>query len=359
MTQPWLLYGANGYTGRLVTEEAARRGQRPILAGRNEKAVAAIADLYGFEYRAFDLEDPSRIAANIEDVAAVCLVAGPFSSTSRQVVDACLKSRTHYLDITGEIAVIEALMERNGDAIKAGISLLSAVGFDVVPSDCLAKTLSEAHPDGSSLELAFSVGVTPSGGTLRTGLETARGPGAIRSAGRIVEVPMAHATIEVPFRDAKRTAMSLPWGDVATAYHSTGIGNIVTYGAAAPMAVRALRALRPIAGALRSRAVRKLAGDLADKFAKGPSEGARARARAQLWGRVVSADGRAVEGTLTTPEPYALTATMLVEATRRAADGLTPAGALTPAMAFGAGFITEFPGCDLRAPRSPNQAEWA
>ncbi len=351
MTQPWLLYGANGYTGRLIAEEASRRGERPILAGRDERAVAAVAAVHGFEHRAFDLEDPARIAPNLDGIAAVCLAAGPFSRTSGAMVDACLRARTHYLDISGEIPVLEGIMLRDEEARRAGISLLPAVGFDVVPSDCLAKKLSEALPDGTSLELAISTTI-PSGGTARTAIESLLTSGAVRSRGEIAAVPLAHAVIEVPFRDRLRTATSLPLGDVSTAYYSTGIGNIVTYVAVPSAAIGAIRALRPLSKALELRAARKLAGDVAAALAKGPSAGTRARARMQLWGRVTAPDGRVVEGTLTTPEAYALTASTAVEATRRAADGLTPKGAYSPAMAFGAGFIAEFAGCDLRAPRS-------
>ncbi len=351
-SRPWLLYGANGYTGRLIAEEAARRGERPILAGRDEPAIASLAERHGFEHRVFDLEDPAKIEANLEDVGAVCLAAGPFSRTSRPVVDACLRTETSYLDITGEIPVLEAVMSRSEEALRAGISLLPGVGFDVVPSDCLAKKLAEALPDGTSLELAFRLATTPSRGTARTAAESLDGRGAVRSDGVVTRVPPAHAVLEAPFRDGKSTAMSVAMGDVVTAYYSTGIGNVVTYVAAPAPAIRAVRLLRPMSRAMRFWPARRIAGGIAAGLAKGPDAGTRARARMQLWGRVTAPDGRVVEGTLTTPEGYALTACTAVEASVRAAAGSVAAGALTPAMAFGSGFIAEFAGCDLRTPRS-------
>ena len=100
-----LIYGAAGYTGRLIAKAASDRGARPILAGRNLDKVKRVAEPLGLSARAFDLGDPARIDAAIKDVAVVLCAAGPFSATSRPMADACLRSRVHYLDITGEIDV--------------------------------------------------------------------------------------------------------------------------------------------------------------------------------------------------------------------------------------------------------------
>src|SRR6266545_4114126 len=108
----FLLYGANGYTGELIAEEAVRRGLRPILAGRREEAVRPIAERLGLERRIFALTSPDEIARQLDGVAAVLLAAGPFSATSAPVVEACLRARKHYLDITGEIEVFEAIFRR-------------------------------------------------------------------------------------------------------------------------------------------------------------------------------------------------------------------------------------------------------
>ena len=104
-----LIYGANGYTGRLIAKAARDRGARPILAGRNLDKVKRVAEPLGLSARAFDLGDPARIDAAIKDVSVVLCAAGPFSATSRPLADACLRNRVHYLDITGEIDIFEAL----------------------------------------------------------------------------------------------------------------------------------------------------------------------------------------------------------------------------------------------------------
>jgi short subunit dehydrogenase-like uncharacterized protein len=347
-----MLYGANGYTGRLIVEEAVRHGQRPVLAGRDPRAIEGLAARYGLDFQVFPLDDARVIEAELAKVSALCLAAGPFSRTSLPALNACLSTRTHYLDITGEIDVIEAVMARSEEARSAGVSLLPAMGFDVVPSDCLARKLREALPSATSLELAFFGGSSPSGGTAKTMLEGLPRGGLVRSGGRLSPVPFAHATLEVPFRDETRPAISVPWGDVSSAYYSTGIPNIVTYLALPRGQALGLRALGGLAPALGARPLRGLMARLAERAAKGPDEATRARSRMQLWGRVTAPDGRAAEGTLTTPDGYTLTARTAVEAATRAAQGRTLPGAFTPAMAFGAGFVTEFGGCDLRAPKS-------
>ena len=167
----WMLYGANGYTGRLAAREAVRRGSSPVLAGRNGDAVAALAQELGMPYQVFGLDDPQSVREALEGVKAVLHCAGPFSATSAPMVDACLATGTHYLDITGEISVFEAVHARHQEARRRDVVLLPGAGFDVVPTDCMAARLVEALPAATSLKLAFDAGGGPSPGTAKTSLE--------------------------------------------------------------------------------------------------------------------------------------------------------------------------------------------
>ncbi len=347
MTDPkWMIYGANGYTGKLIAEEARRCGLEPILAGRRESAIRPLADELGFDSRVFSLDDPDELVERLDDVDALLLAAGPFSSTSRPAVDACLRSNTHYLDITGEIAVFEECHARDTEARNAGIAIMPGVGFDVVPSDCLAATLAAALPNAHSLELAFH-GSTASKGTAKTMIEGLPNGCMIRKDGAIVNVPTAWRTREVPFRDKTRTAISIPWGDVSTAYFSTHIPNIVVYMAMPKRMARAAVMARPLLPILRNRRLQRLVKRRIDATVEGPSREELDASQTQLWGRVESHTDGAVEATLVTPNSYKLTAMCAVEATQRVLDGGI-VGAVTPSRAFGADFITEFPGCDLQ-----------
>jgi short subunit dehydrogenase-like uncharacterized protein len=253
----------------------------------------------------------------------------------------------HYLDITGEIEVFEAIFARDAEARDRGCVLMPGTGFDVVPSDCLAVSLAARVPDADTLELAFHSREGPSAGTTKTVIENLPRGGAARVGGRIVRVPSAWRTRTVPFRDRERSAASIPWGDVATAYRSTTIPNITVYLAMPPRQMSMMRMTRIAAPLLGLGPVQSLLKGLAGRYVAGPSAEARETARTQLWGRVASPRA-AVEGTLVTPEGYALTAVASVEIAVRVLAGKVAPGAWTPAQALGGSFVTELAGCDLR-----------
>ncbi len=343
-----MLYGANGYTGELIAAHAVARGMHPVLAGRSEAPVRALATRLGLEYAVFPLENGAQIAAHLEGFAGVLLAAGPFSATSRPMVEACLAARAHYLDITGEIEVFEACHRADARARDRGIVILPGAGFDVVPSDCLAASLAARLPDATHLELAFAGLGESSRGTTKTVIANLPRGGAIRRNGRIERVPINYRSATIPFRDKPRTAVTIPWGDVSTAFHSTGIGNIEVYMAMSRSLVRATPVLRALAPVMGLGPVQRLATRIVERRMTGPDEAARRRGSSQLWGRVTDATGRSVEGTLVTPEGYHLTMLTAVESMRRVLAGNVAAGFQTPSRAFGAEYIATFEGCDLR-----------
>ncbi|MEO7522148.1 MAG: saccharopine dehydrogenase NADP-binding domain-containing protein, partial [Gemmatimonas sp.] len=183
-----LLYGANGYTGRLIIPVALARGLRPILSGRNVDEVNALAAEHGLEARTVSLDDTGALDAALHDITTVLHCAGPFSRTSKPMVDACLRAGAHYLDITGEVDVFEACAARDAEAKQRGIMLLPGTGFDVVPSDCLASHLARRMPDATSLSLGFRAMGGLSRGTALTMAEGLGKPGVIRRDGRITPV---------------------------------------------------------------------------------------------------------------------------------------------------------------------------
>ncbi|HWM90661.1 MAG TPA: saccharopine dehydrogenase NADP-binding domain-containing protein [Thermoanaerobaculia bacterium] len=338
----WMIYGANGYTGELVAREAAGRGLKPILAGRNAEAVGTLASELGLPHRAFSLDAP-----RLEGVSAVLHCAGPFVRTSRLMVEACLAAKAHYLDITGEIAVFEKVLSRSREAEEKGIALLPGVGFDVVPSDCLAARLAAELPDATELTLAFaSTRGSISRGTMKTMIESLPHAGAVRRDGRILPVPPAFHAREIDFPGGRRWAMTIPWGDVATAWWSTGIPNIRVYTGTPPKAIRRMRRIAPFLPLLAWKPVKRFLQKQVEKRITGPSEEIRRTARIELWGEVRNAAGRSVTGTLVTPEGYQFTAVSAVEAAERAAQGGVPPGAWTPSRAFGADFVTGLPGVE-------------
>jgi len=343
MIDRFIIYGANGFTGRLVAERAQELGLDPIVAGRNASAIEPLARRLGFEHRVFDLDSAASVEAGIRGVAAVLHCAGPYSRTSRPMVDACLATRTHYLDITGEASVLEAVLSRNEAARAAGIVLLPAVGFDVVPTDCLAMRLKNELPSATALELAFTAGLVPSAGTAKTTVENLHVGQRVRRNGALVSLgkPIVR---EIPFPGGKRLAMSIPWGDLVTAFHSTRIPNITVYMEAPKAVVRAASFLGILAPLLRREGVIRMLQKQAEKRARGPSERQRRTVRVSIWGRVEDANGAALEGNLEIPEGYELTVRSSLESVKRVVAGEVPPGATTPSLAFGAEFVTSLPG---------------
>lgn len=345
MTASFLLYGANGYTGRLIAREAVERGLRPLLAGRNAEAVGILATELDLPHAAFALDDRSALDAALGDVPLVLHCAGPFSRTAQPMSDACLRTRTHYLDITGEIGVFETLAARSRAAEAVGIMLLPGAGFDVVPSDCLAAHLKRRLPTATHLALAFEgLGGGLSRGTATTMVENLGRGGAVRRQGRIQPVPTAWKTRRIDFGDGPVSVTTIPWGDVSTAYHSTGIPNIEVYTRVGRWPRRVMAASRQLGWLLGSAPVQRLLKGIIQWGAPGPTDAQRAQGASRLWGEVMDDARACAVSRLRAPEGYTLTVLTAVAAAEKVLAGQAPAGFQTPSLAFGADWILEIPG---------------
>jgi saccharopine dehydrogenase (NAD+, L-lysine-forming) len=331
----WMVYGANGYTGRLIARLAAGRGERPVLAGRSAEKLEPLARELGLEHRVVGLDEQDRLCEALGDVDAVVHAAGPFSQTSEPMVDACLATKTHYVDITGEIDVFEAIFARDGEAKRAGVVLLPGAGFDVVPTDGVAARLARELPDAVELELAFLAGGGMSPGTMKTTVEGITTGGRARIDGELVTVPVGHRTRTVEFASRPRRVGSVPWGDLSTAFRSTGIPTITTYTVVPEFAATAQSLLAPLMRAAVAQEVTKRFIGLLP----GPSSRTRDGSRCEVWGLVRNAAGRELSMTLTGPNPYQLTADSAVRATLRLIAGEAEPGSHTPSTALGPDFV--------------------
>ncbi len=338
-----LVYGATGYTGQLIVEEAVAKGLRPVLSGRNAAALQLLATRYGLETRPASLDDAASLDAALRGVKVVLHCAGPFHRMAPPMLAACLRNAVHYLDITGEIAVFERMAASDADAKRAGITLLPGVGFDVVPSDCLAAHLKARMPDAVALELAFTGGTGLSRGTATTMVEGIAQGGAVRRGGKIVRVPSAYATRDIDFGHRTLHCVTIPWGDVSTAYHSTNIPEIRVYTAVPAKTVRMMRLTRPLLPLLGTAPAQRFLKARIAARTPGPSAERRANAESRLWGEVRDANGRVMQSRLVAPDGYSLTAMTAVAAALRVALGGVATGFQTPSSAFGQDFILEFP----------------
>jgi short subunit dehydrogenase-like uncharacterized protein len=339
-----LIYGANGYTGRLIARGAAQRGLAPVLAGRSREAVSALAAELGCESLAFDLSDPSRLAAALAGVSTVIHCAGPFSATAAPMLAACLAARVHYTDITGEIGVFEHAFRQDAAARAAGVVVCPGTGFDVVPTDCLAATLAGRLPDATRLALGFDSRSPMSRGTAATGVEGLGHGSCVREGGELVRIPLGSRSRRIDFGAGEKLATAIPWGDVSTAFRTTGIGNVEVYVPVSPKALANLRRLSHLGWLLRRPAVQSFLKSRIAKRAPGPDEALREQTPVHVWGEAVNAAGRRVVARVRVPNGYTLTRDAAVAVAERLLAGGAPAGFTTPARLMGSDFVTRLPG---------------
>lgn len=349
----WMIYGAYGYTGRLIAEEAVRRGHQPILAGRDEDKLLEVADALDLPYRVFTLDHPRKVKNHLQDVGVLLHCAGPFIETAEPVRTACIESGCHYLDITGEIDVLEASYNCHEKARAAGVTVISGVGFDVVPTDILACLLKQQLPTATHLQLAFAAtqknpqGISP--GTAKTILTMLPNRGKVRENGEIITVPLAYKCRTVDFADQPRYCMTIPWGDVATAFYSTDIPNIEVYTEVEEKQAAWMRRLNPLIRVLNWVPLQKWLRHLIGRHLHGPDAMQRQHNTMQLWGQASDGENTTVL-TMTCPEGYHYTvnsALLFVEALL--AHKIMP-GAYTPSQTLELDAFTEMEGVTVHYP---------
>jgi short subunit dehydrogenase-like uncharacterized protein len=344
MSNTFLLYGSYGYTGNLIAELAVREGLHPLLAGRDETRLRAQAERLGLDFRVIPLSDAAALDDALRATGLVIHAAGPFVLTWRQMAEACLRTGAHYIDISGEIEEFESIAPLDAQAKAAGVMLLPGAGFDVVPSDCLAAHMKQRLPSATHLKLFIrSVGGGVSRGTARSGIENMQRQGRIRRDGKIVSVPPAWKVESRDFGRGPVKLVSIGWGDVSTAYHSTGIPNVETYMAVLPAAINILKLMRVIGPLLYNRPVKRFLQWFLRFQPAGPSEERRTNGFSLMLGE--ASDGvMTVRTKQRVPEGYHLTSlTAVAIAKRILAEDLKP-GFQTPSRAYGADYILDFPG---------------
>jgi short subunit dehydrogenase-like uncharacterized protein len=343
-TGQFLIYGATGFTGKLTARTATDRGLKPILAGRNEAKLKAVALPLGLKYRVFELSNAAALDAALGQVDAVLHIAGPFSATSKPMADACVRTGTHYLDITGEIDVFEALAQRDAEARKSGIMLLPGVGFDVVPSDCLALHLKQRLPDAADLKIYIGGLNGLSRGTAKSMMEAVPFGARVRRNGSIIGLSTRPEETTCDFGEGPTATIMIPWGDVSTAYYSTRIPNIevrmaatrqIRAGANIPQFVRRIMGTSLVQSLLKARI---------DRMPEGPNEDVLRTGYRILVGIVTNARGETARARLRTSQGYLLTAQTGTEIARRVVAGEAKPGFQTPSLVFGSDFILQFEG---------------
>ncbi|MGH6839344.1 MAG: saccharopine dehydrogenase family protein [Methylocella sp.] len=341
----WMIYGANGYTGELIAREAKRQGMAPVLAGRSAAKIAALAGELKLPSKVFRLEAPAEIVEALGGFRLVLNCAGPFSKTADAMMRACIVAKTHYLDITGEIDVLEGAHRFDAAAKAAGIVLCPGAGFDVVPTDCIALMLKKALPDARELALGFEVsGRRVSAGTAKTLVESLGKSGKIRRAGRIVDYPLGRGLRRIDFGRGAKLAMPVPWGDVASAFYTTGIPNITVFTPISPVSASIARLTLAFKPVLQSPRLQNWLIKKIEKDVRGPDVSTRNASPSWVWGEAKDAHGRIHAIRIVTLNGYSLTVFSSLALAQHLMSNGCPPGCWTPAGLLGENFILSLPG---------------
>jgi short subunit dehydrogenase-like uncharacterized protein len=348
-TGPIAVYGASGYTGRLVAAELRRRGADAVLGGRNAAKLEIVAEDIGgdWEIQAAALDDPAALRALLEPCAAVIACAGPFEAHGEPVLSAAVDTRTHYLDTTGEQRFMRTAFEEFGSAAaNAGVALIPAMGFDYVPGDMLAALTAQGLGPLDELVVAYRVrGFGASRGTLRSGLAIVGGASVEWRDGELRPAPRGagSTSFDFPDPDGRKRMIRLPSGEHLTVprhVEAERVRTLLTAETLLPFA-RLLGRLTPVMvppfQLLARTPVRRLLELAIGRLPEGPSPEDRRAAEFLVVCEAIAGE-RTRRGTLSGSDVYGLTARTTVEgALRCAAPDFDRAGALAPAEAFDPG----------------------
>lgn len=344
----FVLYGANGYTGALIATMAAQYGLRPLLAGRNEASVRKIAEKLDLPFKIADINDPKGLDILLKDQKLVVHAAGPFSRTAKQMVEACIRNGVHYTDINGDISCFDLVKSYHDQAAQANCMLMPGTGFDVVPTDCAAKKACDQGTEITRLQIAFAtLGSTISHGTATTTLEKLGGYGVKRVDGKLIPVPIGKTGMMVDFGPKKIFTMSIPWGDVSTAYHTTGVPNIETFCAAPKSIYRLLKWQFLFNWLLRIPSVKKMLQGRIDKRAAGPDNNQLEKGTTWVWAKASDGKGNDFECRLSGPEGYLLTSHATLIIAKEILKGNYKSGYQTPAGCYGWDLVLKIPGVKM------------
>lgn len=340
-----IIYGSYGYTGDLIVEESLSKKTAILLAGRNEQRLKIQSEKTGYPYKAIDLNNHEALVELLKEGDVLINAAGPFINTAPQMVEACIEAKTHYLDINGDIKVFELIKTFDEKAKFAGIMLMSGTGFDVVPTDCVALKLKNKMPDAISLKIAFAnIEGGVSHGTAST-VASRLGEKAVRRVnGKLVPISLGKNGMWVDFGEKKLFTMSIPWGDISTAYTSTGIPNIESFIGMKPGVYKLLKFQRLINWLLRTKMVRKFVQNKIDSRPAGPDREARSKSYSLVWAEAMNQKEETVIERIRTPEAYNLTATATILIAGKVLNGNFQSGFQTPAKAYGENLVFEIEG---------------
>jgi len=340
-----LIYGSYGYTGQLICKHAIASGLHPVIAGRDADKTKKQAQELGLDYLIFDLTSHKKVVDLLRPFQVVLHCAGPFQHTSLPMINACLEAKTHYLDITGEYQVFEQAYRLDDQAKAANILIMPGVGFDVVPSDCLAAYLLKILPSASSIDLVLSTkGGRLSHGTAITVTENLGQPTIARRKGRLEEFDNGKLIRTVKIDGKNKQAVAISWGDISSGFRSTKVPNITVYNTLPQQVINSMKWSNYFGFILRNKWIKNRLISNIKKRPAGPNDEERKKASSTIWGEAKNLLGVSKSVQLDLPEGYTLTYLTAVDIAIKILKSPPPSGAKTPSQVFGSDYILQFEG---------------
>jgi short subunit dehydrogenase-like uncharacterized protein len=342
MEKKWLIYGAYGYTGKLIVREALKIGKNPILAGRNDIKLLNLANEFDLKYKLFELDDIDEISENLMDIDIVFNLAGPYSKTSDILIQACLKTQTHYLDLSGDIDIYQNAYSYNEEAKAKGISIICGVGFNVIVTEAAALIASESIKEPSSIMVAIAAMTKPSSGTFKQTMEILPKGGREIRDGVLKSSIIGEDRRFINYGDFSLMSYSIPMGELPVIQRSTNVKNIKAYLSLSNSMSTSFDFFNEVVTSFASKRYgRVILKKFANAFINGPSEEQNTNGKSYVWASAESENGDISEVIIQTPKAYYFTA-LLALGVLNEFEKKEITGALTPAQAFGKDFIKQF-----------------
>lgn len=344
MTSVCMIYGATGFTGRMILDAALARGLRPIVAGRSEEPVRALADRHQLPFRVFPVNDPAALAEALGDVDVLLNAAGPVSATAEPLARACIEHGVHYFDTGCELRILQKLAGLDDAAREAGIAIVPGMGFSPAAAEALAAHLKRRLPAAVRLVIALSTSTRPTRGILQSGLEIALRPSAALRRGQVRTLRRRRMR-RFDFGLGPERCYELGWGELAAIHRATAVRNVDFFVRARPDLIRLLR-LSPLIAACRGLPpVRsRFEAFVTAHSLHPPPEGLRKPGRSRLVGYAYDLAGQRAASRVHLPDPYTVTAALTAEALARAAATRPRAGVYTAGQYLGTDFLAGIPG---------------
>ncbi len=347
MQSKWMIYGAYGFTGEWLAKQAVAQQMNPIIAGRDALKTKRLAIKLGLEFRTFSIEDDKTIEANLKDIDLLYNLAGPYCKSAPTLVEACLRTKTHYMDLTGDLEIYDFLYSLDRVAKESGILIMPGVGFNIIATECVAAHTAQKLSHCDTLDIVMATQAKPSKGTFKQMIALLPKGGYEIKDSSLHQCKIEKSDIIVNFPHKKRTAFKIPIGELVACYKSMEIPNIRVYYALssfwASLAESMLYSFSKFYG---KRYGKKLLSGIASTYAKGPSENSMLHDKAFVYAKASSSkDGVYAETMIKTPEPYLFTVLIALKAITKVLDS-NYKGAMTPLEAFGSSFVFDVEGVE-------------